>query len=296
MLEVAIELRPEVGKLAREAIEFCLKDSWQQETLLAFAVAPWALQFTGSEEVIRIDWTFWKPWATGNLDYFSEYVNLAATPYYWLDVIRLGAGLITLEDLISRHGLVSLFEYQIGGYSSIPPFVYEVLTTGNTRLFGLDYINRRQLRRILTSLEQILPNSPTPWFRYRSRYHVLIPALDREPRTPKSSESVTLLLSAALVELAGPLAGETASTTEESSGSEVPQSHPKPGQNRVLFGKNERFRELFELRFKKDANEAEIASSLARVDISGETASLIRRWMVGEISLVRRSQARRRGG
>ena len=293
LLEVAIELRPEVSKLAREAIEHCLNDNWQQETLLAFAFAPWALQQTGGEEVIRIDWTFWQSWATGNFDYFSKYVDPAAARYYWLDALRLRASLITPEDLISRHGPFSLFEYRIGGYGPTPPFAYELLTVGNARLFGLNYVNKNQLRFILNSLEQILPNAATPWFSYRSRYHALVPALEAGPKALKDSESVALLIAAPLVELAGPPVREEESITEESAESRVPRSRLRPSQRRVLFGKNERFRELFELRFKKDVSEEEIASVLARVDISIETANLMRRWIVGDISFVRLPQARR---
>ena len=295
LLEVALELRPEVSKLAREAIGLSLKDNWQQETLLALAVAPWLLQHVGSEEVIRIDWTFWEPWATENLDYFSEYVNLAATRYYWLDVRRVGAGLTALEDLISRHGPLSLFEYQIANYGPNPPFVYEILTMGEARLFGLDYLNKRKLRRILNSLEQILPSIPTPWFRYLLRYRVLFPALEWETRAPKISESIALLFSAPLVELAEYGVGETASTADESPESRVLQLHQKLDGSHVPSRKDERLRDLLGLRFKKDISEEEIASALAAVDISVETASLMRRWILGEISFVRRSRARRSG-
>jgi hypothetical protein len=288
LLEVALELRPEVSTLMREAIELYLKDSWQQEKILAFAVAPWVFQHARSEEVIRVDWKFWEPWANGNLDYFNEYVNLAATRYYWLDLRRLGEGLITLEDLISRHGPGSLFEYQIAGYGPYPPFAYEILTMRKARLFGLDYVNRRELQRIIDPLEEVLLNCPVPWFKYLLRYRVLIPALDRETNAPKFPESIVLLLSAPLVELGDSGMSETILATDESAEPSIPKSHQEPSQKRPYVERERRRRKLLGLRFKKDVSEVEVAYALAKADISVGTADLMRRWIVGEISFVKR--------
>jgi len=287
LLAVAAEVRVEVGELIREAITDHLTENWQQEQLIAYAIIPWMFAQSVLEEIMRIEWAFWLPWSRANWTQLSKFMIKASARYYWLDVWRLGESEITVEELIIRHGVGSLFEFQIAGYGPYAPIAYELLVSRGTPLQLLacePFSRRKKTNEIVSALNELLPTSPLPWIRFLRRYDALLLALEWQGSIVKSlPEQLILLLSAPLVELAsrglrfGPV-----STGDNDQVSLPIGRRTAPRSDQVA-----RLVTVLELRLRQAATEEEISAALSKLTLSPRVADVIRRWALGEIDFVK---------
>ena len=211
----------------------------------------------------------------------------ASARYYWLDVWRLGESEITVEELIIRHGVGSLFEFQIAGYGPYAPIAYELLVSRGTPLQLLacePFSRRKKTNEIVSALNELLPTSPLPWIRFLRRYDALLLALEWQGSIVKSlPEQLILLLSAPLVELAsrglrfGPV-----STGDNDQVSLPIGRRTAPRSDQVA-----RLVTVLELRLRQAATEEEISAALSKLTLSPRVADVIRRWALGEIDFVK---------
>jgi hypothetical protein len=271
LLRASSELRPALARLIREETQHLLGESWKKEELLVLAVAPWVLADVWSEQLVRIDWNYWRKWARENEHILATSLTLAQTRYYWLDLMRLYRGEIDVKQLLARHGVASIFDYRIAGYGPYPPIAYSLL--GEFRgAFSLLGTSSRQPRGVLakigSDLEEALPEMPLPWLSYRRHYFILCDVLHRGRGRMRMSQQLALLLAAPLAEL------------EARAGPNLPKAIRRGGNGKgllpIILGARTGATEM------NDSLEA-----LAQLSMSNSARELLQRWIVGEANFVK---------
>lgn len=286
LLGVTVELRSDVGKLTQDAILDSLKDSWENELLIAYAIIPWILLYS-PEISINVDWGFWEPWSVENGQRLGECLTQASNNYYWIDVWRMGTGKISAAEFLSKHGPGALYEYRISDVGAYAPIAYDLLRLGRARLLRrvIPPINRARgndniSKELISSLNEVLPQYAPPWIEFRAHYDILKGVLnwDLKDQPSRVPLQLALLLSIPLVEI------------EVNDMKRHGQSYKPRKEAAIEESAHERhirhMHRILELRSSTNVTVEEVAQLLQGINILPEVRNSLQNWILGQANFV----------
>jgi hypothetical protein len=201
LASVTPENLPLTAKYFREAVVRRLQANPEEDRALILGIYPAAFR-TGRLPGSRVDTKFWDEVAMENRRVLAPAIAHLKTRQAWVASLLVQDGSMTVQDLVRRFGVRSLYDYSQAGDVIDPPIAYKILHAG---VRGTS--DRWPVRRALVDqLYDVLTKTPGPWL-YRDKHYreigFLGDYLGEIPIDDDTLRSVAALLALPLFEFEG---------------------------------------------------------------------------------------------